>query len=257
MCPAERSRVLAPGPLAEFPPRPMEPRPPTPPLEECERVSPSRLRAEAEPELTHSPGWNVLRHHGQCGQSCPCCRAEQDEWFGSCVICTTLKARNVAPVNDDMHSLPTHGLAGPPPPVPSVRRSRSPMLARSRPPKRSRQESVRHVRPRTQGDRRRDSSSSSASSGNELRKVITFIEDSIDKLRGSLRRSRHRRRNCQERVATPAATRPLAELRSKIAPPPAARTCSPQPVRQEPAENRAANAVLPPPQDGETMITFA
>ena len=46
----------------------------------------------------HPSKWDHLNHYslvgGQCGQSCPCCRAElylkgidEDAWFGACSIC--------------------------------------------------------------------------------------------------------------------------------------------------------------------------
>jgi len=46
----------------------------------------------------HIKGWTKQHHYcaigGQCGQSCPCCRAEIylsnidcDAWFGACQIC--------------------------------------------------------------------------------------------------------------------------------------------------------------------------
>ena len=46
----------------------------------------------------HIKGWTKQHHYcalgGQCGQSCPCCRAEvylsnidPDAWFGACEIC--------------------------------------------------------------------------------------------------------------------------------------------------------------------------
>ena len=47
---------------------------------------------------SHLNGWNKHIHYckvgGQCGQSCPCCRAEvylkgidEDAWWGACTIC--------------------------------------------------------------------------------------------------------------------------------------------------------------------------
>tara|TARA_B110000977_G_scaffold107338_1_gene139767 strand:- start:79 stop:267 length:189 start_codon:yes stop_codon:yes gene_type:complete len=47
---------------------------------------------------SHINGWNKHIHYcnlgGQCGQSCPCCRAElylknidKDAWLGACTIC--------------------------------------------------------------------------------------------------------------------------------------------------------------------------
>jgi hypothetical protein len=41
----------------------------------------------------HPKEWSKKTHYGQCGQSCPCCRAfvsatEKDAWeHGSCPIC--------------------------------------------------------------------------------------------------------------------------------------------------------------------------
>jgi len=31
--------------------------------------------------------WNKKEHYGNCGQSCPCCRANLKEEIGSCKIC--------------------------------------------------------------------------------------------------------------------------------------------------------------------------
>jgi len=47
---------------------------------------------------SHPNGWNKHIHYsnleGQCGQSCPCCRAEvylkgidEGAWWGACTIC--------------------------------------------------------------------------------------------------------------------------------------------------------------------------
>lgn len=46
----------------------------------------------------HPPGWNTTTHYmslgGQCGQSCPCCRAEIEETeFGVCPICRPIYNR--------------------------------------------------------------------------------------------------------------------------------------------------------------------
>ena len=35
----------------------------------------------------HPKYWNIHTHYGQCGQSCPCCRAEVGDTFGACPIC--------------------------------------------------------------------------------------------------------------------------------------------------------------------------
>ena len=32
-------------------------------------------------------GWNIFNHYGACGQSCPCCRAANEEELGSCEVC--------------------------------------------------------------------------------------------------------------------------------------------------------------------------
>jgi hypothetical protein len=44
-----------------------------------------------EKPKTHMKGWTKEDHYTHlgcwCGQSCPCCRAEHDEVFGSCDIC--------------------------------------------------------------------------------------------------------------------------------------------------------------------------
>ena len=50
----------------------------------------------------HCTGWSKKIHYmgigGQCGQSCPCCRAtafksgrDVDGWFGACQICLSEK----------------------------------------------------------------------------------------------------------------------------------------------------------------------
>jgi hypothetical protein len=54
---------------------------------------------------THPTGWNKHIHYcnlgGQCGQSCPCCRADlynrgidADAYYGACVICLKNKKKN-------------------------------------------------------------------------------------------------------------------------------------------------------------------
>ena len=35
----------------------------------------------------HPKSWNSYSHYGQCGQSCPCCRAKLGESWGACTIC--------------------------------------------------------------------------------------------------------------------------------------------------------------------------
>ena len=45
----------------------------------------------------HMPLWNPRIHYcnvgGQCGQSCPCCRAAMNEILGSCLICLKIKKK--------------------------------------------------------------------------------------------------------------------------------------------------------------------
>lgn len=54
---------------------------------------------------THPTGWNTHIHYcnlgGQCGQSCPCCRADlynrgidTDAYYGACIICIKNKKKN-------------------------------------------------------------------------------------------------------------------------------------------------------------------
>jgi len=38
-------------------------------------------------ELKHPTSWNPHTHYGQCGQSCPCCRAIVGDKWGACSIC--------------------------------------------------------------------------------------------------------------------------------------------------------------------------
>jgi hypothetical protein len=36
----------------------------------------------------HPKSWTPAEHYGQCGQSCPCCRARVEETsFGVCLVC--------------------------------------------------------------------------------------------------------------------------------------------------------------------------
>uniref|UniRef100_A0A6C0J730 Uncharacterized protein n=1 Tax=viral metagenome TaxID=1070528 RepID=A0A6C0J730_9ZZZZ len=35
----------------------------------------------------HPKSWDKHTHYGQCGQSCPCCRTEVGDTWGSCPIC--------------------------------------------------------------------------------------------------------------------------------------------------------------------------
>jgi len=43
--------------------------------------------AEDEP-ITHPECWNEHTHYGQCGQSCPCCRAMVGDEWGACLVCS-------------------------------------------------------------------------------------------------------------------------------------------------------------------------
>jgi hypothetical protein len=47
----------------------------------------------AEPEaivepITHPECWDENTHYGQCGQSCPCCRARVGDEWGACLVCS-------------------------------------------------------------------------------------------------------------------------------------------------------------------------
>ena len=37
---------------------------------------------------SHPSCWSKKAHYGQCGQSCPCCRAAVGDTLGACTICT-------------------------------------------------------------------------------------------------------------------------------------------------------------------------
>jgi hypothetical protein len=44
---------------------------------------------ELYPEPVHHPEcWNEHTHYGQCGQSCPCCRAIVGDEWGACLVCS-------------------------------------------------------------------------------------------------------------------------------------------------------------------------
>jgi hypothetical protein len=43
---------------------------------------------ETDQELIHPDCWNAIGHYGQCGQSCPCCRAEVGDVWGACLVCS-------------------------------------------------------------------------------------------------------------------------------------------------------------------------
>ena len=38
--------------------------------------------------INHPDVWSKKNHYGQCGQSCPCCRAHMGDTLGACNICT-------------------------------------------------------------------------------------------------------------------------------------------------------------------------
>lgn len=46
----------------------------------------------------HMTGWTKDEHYTKlgswCGQSCPCCRAEQGEIWGACTICSKAEEYN-------------------------------------------------------------------------------------------------------------------------------------------------------------------
>lgn len=54
-------------------------------------------------DYKHPNYWTKEKHygaHGQCGQSCPCCRAEVGDTFGACPICILRFNETIQMVND-------------------------------------------------------------------------------------------------------------------------------------------------------------
>ena len=54
-------------------------------------------------DYKHPEYWTKEKHygiHGQCGQSCPCCRAEVGDTFGACPICIIKFNSNIQMVNE-------------------------------------------------------------------------------------------------------------------------------------------------------------
>jgi len=47
----------------------------------------SHTKDKKEEEIKHPESWNPYNHYGQCGQSCPCCRAIIGDKWGACSIC--------------------------------------------------------------------------------------------------------------------------------------------------------------------------
>lgn len=48
----------------------------------------------------HPKYWNIHTHYGQCGQSCPCCRAAVGDTFGACPICIITFNEKIQMVNE-------------------------------------------------------------------------------------------------------------------------------------------------------------
>ena len=48
----------------------------------------TELQEEELELMTHPECWNAHTHYGQCGQSCPCCRAIVGDTWGACLICS-------------------------------------------------------------------------------------------------------------------------------------------------------------------------
>ena len=44
-------------------------------------------------EATHPTCWSADKHYGQCGQSCPCCRAEIGDNWGACMVCSNSNSK--------------------------------------------------------------------------------------------------------------------------------------------------------------------
>ena len=54
-------------------------------------------------DYKHPEYWTKEKHygeHGQCGQSCPCCRAEVGDTFGACTICIITFNESIQMVNE-------------------------------------------------------------------------------------------------------------------------------------------------------------
>ena len=48
----------------------------------------------------HPIYWCNQNHYGQCGQSCPCCRAAVGDTFGACPICIITFNEKIQMVNE-------------------------------------------------------------------------------------------------------------------------------------------------------------
>ena len=51
------------------------------------RSSHTKTDVTCEKVQDHPKSWDKHTHYGQCGQSCPCCRSEVGDTWGSCPIC--------------------------------------------------------------------------------------------------------------------------------------------------------------------------
>ena len=51
------------------------------------RSSHTKTDVTCEKVQVHPKSWDKHTHYGQCGQSCPCCRSEVGDTWGSCPIC--------------------------------------------------------------------------------------------------------------------------------------------------------------------------
>ena len=56
------------------------------------RVEKKREKVKATEQINepiiHPECWNEHTHYGQCGQSCPCCRAMVGDEWGACLVCS-------------------------------------------------------------------------------------------------------------------------------------------------------------------------
>ena len=50
-------------------------------------------------DYEHPKYWTEEKHYGQCGQSCPCCRAAVGDTFGACPICIIKFTESIQMVN--------------------------------------------------------------------------------------------------------------------------------------------------------------
>ena len=71
------------GPRPATPPPPLTP----PPRSGTGEENPWADMSDEVLVRTHPPGWHPVRHSGNCGNGCPCCRSLNNEWSYTCPVC--------------------------------------------------------------------------------------------------------------------------------------------------------------------------